>query len=254
METPQNDMVLSRITRDLGICVLLAAIFAFLGVYDSDALPVASRFLFWFVLMSAGALSVSMAEPLVMKRWMPGRPVALQVVVISTLVAIPLTIGLVGLNTNLRWSYSLSNWGLQFLAVATIALVIVTGRTVIGAMTSSPANPHPAPVPPDRAQAFLQRLPIKFRDARLWAVSSEGHYLRVHTDKGETMILLRLSDALRDLADVDGLQTHRSWWVAREGVEAIIATKGKKTVRLKSGQQVPVSRSRSSEMKKRGWE
>ena len=51
--------------------------------------------------------------------------------------------------------------------------------------------------------------------AELYAIESEDHYLRVHTSAGQELILMRLADAVRELAGVEGLQTHRSWWVAR---------------------------------------
>jgi len=33
----------------------------------------------------------------------------------------------------------------------------------------------------------------------IYAVSAEDHYLRVHTSLGETMVLMRLADAVRQL-------------------------------------------------------
>ena len=42
----------------------------------------------------------------------------------------------------------------------------------------------------------------------------EDHYVRVFTDAGESLILLRLSDAMAEVRDVPGLQIHRSHWVA----------------------------------------
>jgi len=90
---------------------------------------------------------------------------------------------------------------------------------------------------------FLNRLPIKYRATDLYAVSSEGHYLRVHTNRGEELILMRLSDAIRELASADGLQIHRSWWVANNGVAESLRKNGKRTIVLKSGSKAPVSRS-----------
>ena len=109
-------------------------------------------------------------------------------------------------------------------------------------------KPHeaaaPSPVP-----GFLERLPAKYRGAALYAVSSEDHYLRVHTDRGEELILMRLSDAMRELEGADGLQTHRSWWVARDGVAEVARENGRQKIVLKSGVEAPVSRSFAAEVK-----
>ena len=63
------------------------------------------------------------------------------------------------------------------------------------------------------------------------------------TDCGEELILLRLSDALKELELVDGLQTHRSWWVARNGVAESKSKSGKHVLVLKSGGVASISRS-----------
>lgn len=48
----------------------------------------------------------------------------------------------------------------------------------------------------------------------------EDRYLRIHTDGGSDLILMRLRDAVGELAGADGLQVHRSFWVARAAVRA----------------------------------
>ena len=84
-------------------------------------------------------------------------------------------------------------------------------------------------------------------------MSAEDHYLRVHTSAGETMILMRLADAIRELAGIDGLQVHRSWWVARQGLADATRTDGKLLLKLKSGAEAPVSRTYIKAVKDAGW-
>jgi DNA-binding LytR/AlgR family response regulator len=84
-------------------------------------------------------------------------------------------------------------------------------------------------------------------------VSAEDHYLRVHTSLGETMVLMRLADAVRELASLEGLQTHRSWWVARQGLADASRGDGKVTLTLKSGAEAPVSRTYLRAVKDAGW-
>lgn len=104
----------------------------------------------------------------------------------------------------------------------------------------------------DPISKFMERLPIKFRTSELFAISSEDHYLRIHTSLGEELILMRLADAIRELSGADGLQTHRSWWVAKSAVSDTKREGGKLALVLKSGVEVPVSRTYSSAIKEAG--
>ncbi|MFN3583471.1 LytTR family DNA-binding domain-containing protein [Phenylobacterium sp.] len=106
-----------------------------------------------------------------------------------------------------------------------------------------------APVPP----RFLERLPLKLRGAEVWAVEAEDHYLRLHTSKGQDLILMRLADAVAELEGIEGLQVHRSWWVAREAIVDARRGDGRATLTLKDGAQVPVSRTYAGELRARGW-
>lgn len=88
---------------------------------------------------------------------------------------------------------------------------------------------------------FVRRLSAEKRGA-LWALTAEQHYLRVYTNKGDDLILMRLSDALGELEQADGLQIHRSHWVARTGVERLEEEDKRLFVILKNGVRLPVSR------------
>ena len=99
----------------------------------------------------------------------------------------------------------------------------------------------------------MERLPKSLRSAELLAVQAEDHYLRVHTTLGEALILMRLSDALAELADFDGAHTHRSWWIARSAVVEVIREGRRATLVLKSGCQAPVSRTRLKALRDLNW-
>jgi hypothetical protein len=100
---------------------------------------------------------------------------------------------------------------------------------------------------------FMERLPFRLRDAELYAVEAEDHYLRVRTAKGSDLILLRLSDALSELQGVEGVQTHRSWWVAKAGVADVKRTEGRAVLLLKDGGEAPVSRTQMKALRGLGW-
>jgi len=108
----------------------------------------------------------------------------------------------------------------------------------------------PAPITEVR---FLERLPAKLRGAQVWAVEAEDHYLRLHTSKGQDLILLRLADAVAELDGIEGLQVHRSWWVARDAIADIARGDGRATLTLQDGSQVPVSRTYAKVLREKGW-
>jgi DNA-binding LytR/AlgR family response regulator len=104
-----------------------------------------------------------------------------------------------------------------------------------------------------RPAKFLERLPLKLRGAEVWAVEAEDHYLRLHTSKGQDLILLRLADAVAELQGIEGLQVHRSWWVARDAITDAKRGDGRATLTLKDGAEVPVSRTYAGLLREKGW-
>ncbi len=109
------------------------------------------------------------------------------------------------------------------------------------------------PAPPALASPFLERLPLNLRGADLYAVEAEDHYLRVHTSRGSTLILMRLSDALAELKDANGARTHRSWWVAKDAVVEVARPGGRAVLKLKGGAAAPVSRAHLRTLRADGW-
>ena len=67
----------------------------------------------------------------------------------------------------------------------------------------------------ERRPRILDRLPPNLR-GRLSHLSVQDHYVDVRTDKGGTLVLMRLADAIAETEGVAGLQIHRSHWVALE--------------------------------------
>ena len=137
-----------------------------------------------------------------------------------------------------------------------VSSLVVIGFRAFGARSGmfdpEIAAPPPAPAAPGPSP-FLDRLPIRLRSSTIYAVESEDHYLRVHTSGGEELILMRIADAIRELSGLDGLQTHRSWWVAREGLADTARANGKLVLKLKSGTEAPVSRTYLRAVKDKGW-
>lgn len=92
---------------------------------------------------------------------------------------------------------------------------------------------------------ITKRMPFGLRGERILALSSEDHYLRVHTSRGEALILMALSHAVPLMAD--GFLVHRSHWIAREAIKSASSI----SVQLVTGLSLPISRHRAKEF--RAW-
>jgi hypothetical protein len=180
---------------------------------------------------------------------------------VSCVISIPITIGLVAIEYVSAGTLAEPGWWwVQFGYVLVISGLLTTGGWALdrlGEKSPAAATPSGNPAAPTTPSAvpvvFADRLPAKFRAGAIYAVSAEDHYLRVHTSAGETMILMRLADAIRELAALEGLQTHRSWWVARQGLADVSRGDGKVTLKLKSGVEAPVSRANLKVVREAGW-
>ena len=117
---------------------------------------------------------------------------------------------------------------------------------------TGPAVRAQAPDPSAPAAALVARLSERTRGEPLH-LRMQDHYIEVHTSRGMEMVLLRFRDALREVEGVDGMQVHRSHWVARAAVDAVERSGGRVTLRLVNGTRVPVSRSFAPALRARGW-
>ena len=239
---------IKKIAMECGVVLTLASLFTFFAVYDSDKMPFTERFLFWGSTIGAGWLVAVLARPKV-NRLLADQSAVIQMLTLSAVVSAPIPLILFWFDTGFQQAWPIWNWVLQYCLAFVIVILLLTGHYI----TLKAIRPASSPIDHDgtadtrREQMFLKRLPIEFHGATLYAVSSEDHYLRIHTDRGETLILMRLADALRELESADGMQTHRSWWVARRGIAKMT---GKQSLTLKSGREVPIARSRAKKTRK----
>lgn len=239
----------------LAVCV--AAFLAVSGAFGTDGAPFALRLAYWVALMLLGSL-LSLGVQRAVER-SPGAGVgrlAAGLVIGLTVLMTPLVFGAT------RWVFG-GPWTWAGLA-GTAPLVFVVSLAMTGlnllAMRAREAGAAPpdrplaaGPPPPVAGARFRERLPVRLRSAEVWAVEAEDHYLRVHTDRGSDLLLLRLADALEELAGVEGARTHRSWWVARAAVRDARRADGRATLVLPDGTEAPVSRSYAPALREAGW-
>jgi DNA-binding LytR/AlgR family response regulator len=91
------------------------------------------------------------------------------------------------------------------------------------------------------ARELRAKLPLPQRQARILALRAEDHYLRVHTDRGQALILMNLSSAVDALGPEAGIRIHRSHWIAKE-VALETARIGRGGIKLDDAAEFTVSR------------
>lgn len=242
----------SDLVRNIAVCVAAGVFLAMVGALGTQNAPLTTRLLFWVPVMLGGAAIahfVAMAALRIPRAdanpWIFGA-------LLAVLVAIPITL--------LVWAHSSwvlgTNIPLQrlHLLYGPVLLVSVAMTSIIMLASQPGRVTHAlAPDAPPVAARFAERLPAKLKGAVIYAVSSEDHYLRLHTSKGSDLILMRLSDALTELEGLEGAQTHRSWWVARDAVESARRDGDRVTLVLKGGAEAPVSRPNVRPLREAGW-
>ena len=252
------------------IVAFFAAIFmAVTAAVGTDVVPFGTRLAYWMIVMLTGA-TIGAGVTSGVQSWGRLRNVPwVEAALNALLISLPLTLAVVGtgmilLNMQRPSPVGLMiNFGLVFLvSMAITAITYAIALAQKGKPLSVPtatanaadvaAEPS-ADTQPGLEQRFRDRLPHHLRTANLLALQSEDHYLRVHTDLGDTLILMRLSDAIVELNGVPGAQTHRSWWVSRDSVIKSARGDGKAMLTLRGEIEAPVSRNYLKPLSDAGW-
>lgn len=248
----ENAEPLHRTLRNVAIAAGAGVFLALVGAMGMDNLPLTTRLLYWVPLMVGGS-GVAHVITMVMSRfprlsenpWVFGAALTLALSIPTTFIVWVYTTTLVG--TDLNWGWVPQIYGsVLVICIAMTAIMILVNWP--GRVTHAPPAGAPA-----RSIRFMERLPAKLKGGLLYAISSEDHYLRLHTSKGSDLILMRLSDAITELDGLEGAQTHRSWWVAREAVEDMKRDGDKVVLVLKGGAEAPVSRPNVRALREAGW-
>ena len=258
---PLDPITWAAVGRTLVTATGVAAFLSYVGAFGSRAEPLIPRTLYMIAIAwIAVILGILTFRLVVWLGWGVPRDATkgprryLQGVISATLMTAPMGL-LVWGSTHLtsRTGAALNELGgyvgTSFVMnqALTAFAVSINRRAYYAALhLSGAAEPPPPP-------KFLERLPLKLRGAEVWAVEAEDHYLRLHTSLGQDLILLRLADAIDELAGIEGAQVHRSWWVARDAIAEARRGDGRATLTLKDGSEVPVSRTYAKLIRDLGW-
>jgi len=264
--------------RGLGIAAAASAVLAYLGALGTGEAPLGLRLAYWAAVIMPGSFLGMGVSALVRswgglesRRWLEIALVALLVSLPHSFIVIVVSALFFGVEM-ITPMLVLQFW----LAVLLITLVL-TAINYLANADGQPRAPVPQPAmalpdaaqpvpirsaPPESAQPegapaipplLAEKLPVTLRSARLLAIEAEDHYLRVHTDAGSNLVLMRMTDACALLEGAPGARVHRSWWVARAAVTSGGQRAGRMMLDLSSGLQVPVSRAMQQRLKGGGW-
>jgi len=233
----------------------VAAIGAFLTFTNpfgaTNGLPLWGAFLYWTGLVALGWYGGSMIGA-GLRMLAPKLDPLVNRVISTFLVAVLVTGAIVLVQQLLGRPVPSSYWPTLYGLVLGISAGIAAVAWVVERAFGGPPGAVTHALPEGRVR-FLDRLPPKLKGAAIYAVSAEDHYLRLHTSKGADLILMRLSDAIVELEGLEGAQTHRSWWVARDAVESVRRDGDKVVLIIKGGAEAPVSRPNVRPLREAGW-
>ena len=228
---------------------LLGVFLAATSAFDSEEIPALPRYLYWIAALVGGGVIAAAIEPWIADR-LPDRP---RLFVLAQLAAMtpPITLWITILPMIL-WAdpFRVERLYWTLPSVVTVNVAVIGLAWVVRAAFQPKSRPAADGAPPPAIRA---KLAPRLARARLIAVEAEDHYLRIHTDAGSGLVLLRFGDALDALTDSDGFRTHRSWWVARTGVETARWKGGRGELILSDGSAAPVSRTYATALKGTDW-
>ncbi|QYF86996.1 LytTR family DNA-binding domain-containing protein [Brevundimonas sp. PAMC22021] len=238
---------------ELAACLATGALLGAIGPFGSflnDVLII--RVAYWVIVFLSCGLAVGLTIRIVTPRarkagvpiwaWAPAvvLAIALPLAAFTRLVAVAFWAGIGD-------RVSVADWYGQTLLMC---LVYLTLHAVVARSTERPEPRLDKSGSGD--PRILRHLPLRL-GSDLLCLSMEDHYVRLHTGGGSVLVLMSLSQALAELGDIDGLQVHRSWWVARDAVTGVIKDGRNLRLRLRGGLEAPVSRASVARLRQAGW-
>lgn len=255
--SPSNGSVVQLAVRELHAMVSRSKFWILLGgagvmaalagpFYTLERMSFPARLIYWGVTAVASGvfmtfLSILMHKIAAQKRlhWLPASLIA------GALGTLPI-MALIYVANRLSSApgAEVGFWPLfPFVSVPVILITVL----VSAVMPDKPPAPDTSPAaaatspPADPPSLLFAKLPATL-GREIVALQAKDHYIEVTTTKGDALILMRLSDAEQDLAGLDGLRVHRSWWVSLPHVERIEKGTSGPELRMITGQIVPVAR------------
>lgn len=179
-----------------------------------------------------------------------GWPMVAPIIMASALSSIPVSLIVWGVSAFVTGNGDPTAAGLFDISLRCIPICLAI--TTIYTLLRRPENAAVEAAPDSALEAppFFARLnPATGR--KIISLQAQDHYVEVITTRGKEMILMRLEDAITELPNTNGIRTHRSWWVAKSGLDKLVRQSGKLSVQTVDGRLIPVSRANEKDV--RAW-
>lgn len=256
-----------RLSRRLALMTVIVAALTVLGPFGTfGELPPLTRLGYWGVTIGAGfavfEALLRLAE-MTAGRERLARPPLLAGLTLAACLLLTVIVAAVEWTVRQRDFFSPAGFAELFVYVGTLTVMVAAlplwlelrrppGEAAVTPAAAVPPEPEPEsesePEPP-----FLDRIPARL-GRQVTSLHMEDHYVRVRTPLGSDLVLLRMRDAVAELAGYPGLQVHRSHWVATAAVQTADRTRdGRITLVLHDGTRVPVSRTYAAAVRAAGW-
>lgn len=221
-------------------CFVGASWLAIAGPFGTfDSLPAMSRIVYWLSVVWVG-FTIAVLLRVLVDMVIPQKETHVRLSVaygLFTVIFAPIAWFLVVFVSETGMPFM--SFAMTILAMATFSVgmfAIECGMIVAGFQPATPDTLAASDAP-----RVVQRL-SQDRRGELLRLSGRDHYVDVVTCQGEESLLMRFSDAIGEAEAVDGLQVHRSHWVARSAVTGTVRRKGRVFLTLQDGAEIPVSR------------
>ncbi|MBJ3785917.1 LytTR family DNA-binding domain-containing protein [Devosia sediminis] len=245
MQSTLREMqVLLRDGRSWAVLLVLSLIAGMIGPFGTyEAIPLVPRLAYWGAIVVGTAATGTLVASFLERQLRPHLPAALAAAIAGAAAGPPIAAVVAALNIG---AFGPNVTVIDLVTLTTYCTLISMAVTVLSAVLGArPPGAEAAPVSAQAASqpepALLDRLPRAQR-GRLIHLAVSDHYVDVTTERGTSLVLIRLSDAIRETAPVAGLQVHRSHWVALDAVRRSLRQNGKAMLELETGTKVPVSR------------
>ncbi len=206
---------LSRRPRAYLVLGAIGLLMGMVGPFGTFEMPLLPRLAYWLAVVFGTAIIGTFVELWVSRGLLHGLPPLVAATLGGAMAGVPIGLSVFVFN---RLVFPPSETAISLSLLLAYCVPIAALVTGFGHLVLSDASPRetaaPAVVP--ATPALLERLPLPQRGALLHIAVSD-HYVDVTTDRGTTLVLMRLSDAIRETAPVEGLRcTARTGWRWRQ--------------------------------------
>lgn len=235
--------VLLRDPRTWAVLAIVSLVVGLIGPFGTfEAVALMPRLAYWTAIIVGTAAIGTFVASVFERVLRPALPSWLAASLAGAVAGPPIAAFVTLLNAT---TFGLETTGIGILTLALyctlISMAVTLLSALLGARPGGSAAPMHGSTTMAQEPALLDRL-ARHQRGRLLHIAVSDHYVNVITDKGTSLVLMRLSDAMRETAPVEGLQVHRSHRVALDAVRRSVRQAGKPALELENGTIVPVSR------------